>query len=283
MTAAGHALTTALAADVTRLLDAEPDVRADEPDSVHQMRVATRRLRSVLRSYRRLFAAGPAAEIRAELKWFAELLGVARDAEVRGERFTALLAGLDDVPDEVTATLVGAEHAAYTAAHTRILTELDTRRYRALRKTLSAWSSEPPLRRKRANSPAADAFRDILDRDRDRLRALVLSEPTATPADRVELLHDIRKAAKRLRYSADAAADILGTDATDLGKRAKNLQTVLGDHRDAVESGQAVVARATGTHGRTAEVFELLADTEADAAGKALARYPAAAAFVTGP
>ncbi|MGW5309788.1 CHAD domain-containing protein [Nocardia thailandica] len=283
MTAAGHALTAALAADVTRLLEAEPEVRGDEPDSVHQMRVATRRLRSVLRSYRSVFRAGPAAEVTAELKWLAELLGVARDAEVRGDRFATLLVALDEVPGEVVDALVGAEHDAYAEAHTRVLAELDTGRYTALRDTLSAWRSEPPLRRGRAAAPAADAFAGILDHDRDRLRALVLAEPAAATADRVELLHDIRKAAKRLRYAADAAADVLGDDAAELGKRAKQLQTVLGDHRDAVESGAVLRARAEGAHGRAAEVYEILVDTEADAAGRALARYPAAAAFVTGP
>ncbi|MFD5177123.1 CHAD domain-containing protein [Nocardia sp. NPDC058379] len=278
---AGKAVVAALRDDIDRLLAAEPDVRADAYDSVHQMRVATRRLRSVLRSYRRLFDADAAAATEAELKWLADLLGVARDAEVRAERFTDLLAAHEQVPDEVTRALVGASRDAYTSAHAEVLTALDGKRYRRLTKTLTAWRTDPPLDRDLARTPASAAFDDVLRRDRKRLRKLVFAEPTAAPADRVELLHDIRKGAKRLRYSCEAAGEVLGTDATDLGTRAKRLQTVLGDHRDAVESREAILAAAATAPGSTATLYELLADTEEVAAGQAIARYPAAAAFVS--
>lgn len=88
---AGTALITALGDDVDRLTAAEPDVRADADDSVHQMRVATRRLRSVLRSYKTLLQRDPVTAANIELKWLADLLGVARDAEVRADRFVTLL------------------------------------------------------------------------------------------------------------------------------------------------------------------------------------------------
>ncbi|MFE3731774.1 CHAD domain-containing protein, partial [Nocardia sp. NPDC059154] len=104
-TTAGPALVDAVAADVDRLCTAEPDVRQDLPDSVHKMRVATRRLRSVLKSYRRVLRRKPVGEITDELRWLAGLLGVARDAEVRAERFAALL-GDTGVPfDEQTVPL----------------------------------------------------------------------------------------------------------------------------------------------------------------------------------
>lgn len=278
---AGKAVVAALREDIDRLFDAEPDVRADAYDSVHQMRVATRRLRSVLRSYRRLFDADEAAATEVELKWLADLLGVARDAEVRGERFTDLLAGYDEVPTEVTDALVGASRAAYTEAHAAVLTALDDKRYRRLRKVLKTWRTDPPLAPELARDDAAEVFDNVLRRDRKRLRKLVFAEPTATPADRVELLHDIRKGAKRLRYSCEAAGTVLGADATDLGARAKRLQSVLGDHRDAVESREAILVVAAGTHAPASTIYELLADTEEAAAGRAIAHYPAAAAFIS--
>ncbi|TCJ93454.1 CHAD domain-containing protein [Nocardia alba] len=280
-TKAGKAVVAALREDIDRLFDAEPEVRADADDSVHQMRVATRRLRSVLRSYRILFDAEEAAVTAAELKWLADLLGVARDAEVRAERFTDLLADFDRAPAEVTDALVGASRSAYTDAHAQVLSAMDTKRYRRLRKVLKTWRTDPPLAPELARDKATEVFDKVLRRDRKRLRKLVFAEPTATPADRVELLHDIRKGAKRLRYSCEAAGSVLGADATDLGSRAKRLQTVLGDHRDAVESREAIMAVAVGTHSAAATVYELLADTEEAAAGRALSRYPAAAAFVS--
>ncbi|MGW6427256.1 CHAD domain-containing protein [Nocardia sp. NPDC055053] len=278
---AGKAVVAALGEDIDRLLAAEPDVRADADDSVHQMRVATRRLRSVLRSYRDLFDDHQAAATVTELKWLADLLGVARDAEVRAARFQDLLAGHEEVPTEVTEALVGASRDAYTDAHAIVLTELDGMRYRHLAEVLRAWRTEPPLAADLAHEKASHVFDKIVRHDRKRLRKLVFAEPTAAPAERVEILHDIRKGAKRLRYCCEAAGEVLGADATDLGTRAKRLQTVLGDHRDAVESREAILAAAAGSHGSTATLYELLADTEEAAAGRSLARYPATAAFVS--
>jgi CHAD domain-containing protein len=308
MAGAANALVTALGDDVDRLLAAEPEVRANDDDSVHQMRVATRRLRSVLRSYRSLFEQAPAATMGDELKWLAGLLGVARDAEVRAERFTALVAEHARPAESgtsarepatkaeanraeltaadivfLTTELVGAEQARYARAHAEILTELDGDRYRKLREELSIWRTDPPLHPTKADRPAPKAFERVLRRDRKRLRRLVFAEPVVPATERVELLHDIRKGAKRLRYSCEGAAQTLGEAATELGSSAKRLQTVLGDHRDAVESREAILVHAAESAARSPAraLYEILADAEEIAAGKALARYPAAAAFVS--
>ncbi|MFD6160473.1 CHAD domain-containing protein [Nocardia sp. NPDC060256] len=287
---AGKAIVAALSDNVDRLLAAEPEVRADEPDSVHQMRVATRRLRSVLRSYRGLFERTPARTMGDELKWLAGVLGVARDAEVRAERFETLLTkhGQQSEHSEadlelVTARLVTAENARYSVAHADVLLALDSVRYRELRDELTKWRTEPPLRSSRAEVPAAEFFNVVLERDRDRVLGLIEQETTVTPAERVELLHDIRKSAKRLRYSCEAAEPILGTDASDLGTRAKRLQTVLGDHRDAVESQHAIygIAADAGAAGEDTALYRILAGAEDTAARQALTRYPEAAAALS--
>ncbi|WP_063059827.1 CHAD domain-containing protein [Nocardia sienata] len=284
--AAADALTDALRADIERLLTAEPEVRADADDSVHQMRVATRRLRSVLRSYKKLLDPDSDNRMRTELAWLAGLLGVARDAEVRAGRFAALL---DRYADSESAALeptrdrlVRAERDRYAAAHAEVLTALDSDRYRAMRRELKQWCETPPLRESVDATPAGEMFEKVLRKDRKRVRSLVRAEPTVAPADRVELLHDIRKSAKRLRYSCEAATAVLGDTAADLGKRAKHLQTVLGDHRDAVESYDALRARAAEARaaGEDTTLFETLADAEDTAAGRHLAQYPAAAAAI---
>ncbi|WP_245562511.1 CHAD domain-containing protein [Nocardia araoensis] len=279
----------ALREDIDRLLTAEPEVRADAEDSVHQMRVATRRLRSVLRSYGELLAKKPVATMGAELKWLAGLLGEARDAEVRADRFATLLADQAEradpaALDAVTARLVDAERERYRAAHDEVLTALDGARYRELRDELSGWRTDPPLRHARAAAAAADVFREVLRRDLDRVESLIRAEPTVDPLERVELLHDIRKSAKRLRYSCEAAQQILGDDAADRGVRAKKLQTVLGDHRDAVESHDAILHRAgeAAAAGEDAGLYEMLAAAEDAAAGRELSRYPATAAALFG-
>ncbi|WP_312884459.1 CHAD domain-containing protein [Nocardia barduliensis] len=289
VTTAADALIGALRDDIDRLSAAEPEVRADAEDSVHQMRVATRRLRSVLRSYGSLLAKKPAAAMNAELKWLAGLLGEARDAEVRADRFAALLAEHGEradpaALDAVTARLVNAERDRYRAAHDEVLAALDGERYRALREELLRWRTDPPLRHSRAEALATDVFEQVLRRDLDRVAALVRAEPSVDPHERVELLHDIRKSAKRLRYSCEAAEQVIGADAADRGSRAKKLQTVLGDHRDAVESHEAIVRRAAeaAAAGEDASLYDILAAAEDAAAGRELSRYPATAAAVAG-
>ncbi|RJO69047.1 CHAD domain-containing protein [Nocardia panacis] len=291
--AAGPALVTALGEEVDRLLAVEPEVRADADDSIHQMRVATRRLRSILRSYRGLFEEAPVAARQEELAWLAAVLGVARDAEVRADRFAELLA--TEMPGArgkstssgpmtplraVATDLVEAERTKHRTAHARVLAALDSGRYHRLRTELRAWRTEPPLRADRADRPAVHVFEKVLRRDRKRLRRLVYAEPAAPAAERIELLHDIRKSAKRLRYSCEDAAAVLGPEATELGRHAKRLQTVLGDHRDAIESRDALLSHTAEAPVAEATIYRTLAEAEDRAAVRALADYPDAAAFV---
>lgn len=290
-TAAGSALIDAVAADVDRLCTAEPDVRQDLPDSVHRMRVATRRLRSVLKSYRKIMRRKAIGEITDELRWLAGLLGVARDAEVRADRFAALLGDTAAPFDEQTvplgeksapspdfgARLVAEERRFYAGAHAAAVDAFDSRRYRHLIARLHTMIDKPPLRPAQAREPATEVFTAVLRHEFRDLRRLVRIEPTLSEADRVEHLHDIRKAAKRLRYSAEAATAVLGAPATELAKRAKNLQGVLGDHRDAVES-----LATLRTHASDAKEsgYQRLCDAEEAAAAKALEQYPAATDFL---
>lgn len=292
--AAGSALIDALDDDVDRLLRAESEVRADRPDSVHAMRVATRRLRSLLRSYRGLLRRAPVREIRDELRWLASLLGAARDAEVRADRFEALLEGVPAASDgaaqrRTIQRLVRTERMHYSAAHRVIVEELDGARYAHLVAALRELRSRPPLRPRRAAEQAGHAFGSVLRNDFGDLRRLVGDEtaprPDAATTDdeRIEHLHDIRKSAKRLRYSAEAAARVLGDPATELADRAKKLQSVLGDHRDAIETMDTI--RTTAARARTADTspYDRLYRSEADAARKALEQYLPATEFVRLP
>src|SRR5207245_5112768 len=98
---AGDAVRAALAAGVTRLLRHDPGVRiGDDLEDVHQARVATRRLRSDLRTFRALLDPEQSGSLRDELKWAADLLGDLRDADVLLERLRRqadLLPGRDAV------------------------------------------------------------------------------------------------------------------------------------------------------------------------------------------
>src|SRR5262249_28461728 len=82
--AAGRAPT---AGSVTRLLSHDPGVRlGDDPEDVHQARVATRRMRSDLRTLRDFVNPESGAALRAELAWLADVLGAVRDPDVLVDR-----------------------------------------------------------------------------------------------------------------------------------------------------------------------------------------------------
>ena len=112
------------------LIALDPAVRRDLPDSVHRMRVATRRLRSALRSYGKVLDRAATDPLGAELKWLAGELGADRDHEVLTDRLTAAL-------DELPRTLVDGpvhtrlrtwSHARHTGSRRRLVAVLDGRR-----------------------------------------------------------------------------------------------------------------------------------------------------------
>lgn len=272
---AAEAVVAAVRSDVDRLVGAEPSVRADAYDSIHQMRVATRRLRSVLRSFRGVFDKETVSGLRDELRWLGGVLGVARDAEVRAERFEALLAAEppDLVAEPVSKRLVGAQRQRYAAAHDDVLTALDSPRYATLRAGLAGLLSHPDG--PEAGKPSSKVLVRALGREYKRLRNDVRGEFIATGDHEIEALHDIRKDAKRLRYAAEAAAASLGESAELVAADAKKLQGVLGDHRDAVESQQVILdeAQAARAAGEDTFAYGLFYAAEERAARKSLSGY----------
>jgi CHAD domain-containing protein len=229
------------AAQVAALKAADPLVRRDAPDSVHQMRVATRRLRSTLKSFRDVLFAEETSWIGAELKWLGGVLGAPRDAEVLAGRLAASVAQLppDLVLGPVQARLRA--HFAPVEAKTRAaaLEALDSDRYIALLDRLDLLLAEPPLTA-RAGLPASEVVPAAVDRMRRRVRRRMRHAQSIPPgSDRDAALHEARKAAKDARYSAEAASLGFGRPARQFASRMKKIQTVLGDHHD------TVVARGT--------------------------------------
>ena len=99
-----------LKVQVATLRSLEPKVRADEFDSVHQMRVTTRRLRATLRTFGTVIPRPATSQVAAKLTWLGGLLGEARDGEVLPRH---LLASLETVPVEL---LIGPVQARVQAS-----------------------------------------------------------------------------------------------------------------------------------------------------------------------
>jgi CHAD domain-containing protein len=249
---AGDVVLAAVTAHVIALQEWDLKVRRDEPDAVHQMRVATRTLRSALRTFGRVIDREVTGEIATELRWLGGVLAGARDQEVVQERVEACLAGTpgEDVLGPVAAKLSQQFARERTEAHASVLAELDTDRYYALLNALDALVASPPLTpmdRKRART----ALPPLVRRATKKLdKAVVRVDELPDGPERTEALHSVRKAAKRARYAAELVAPVMGKDATRSAKRFKAVQSLLGDHQDAVQTRRFL--RAHGGRGHLA-------------------------------
>jgi len=223
------------AAQVQAIRERDPEVRRDLPDSVHKMRVATRRLRSALATYRPVVDREAGDRIRDELKWFAGELGGARDAEVMREHFEVAVSEqpAELVMGRVAGTINDHLRAVYKQARTEALAALESERYFRLLDTLDELITSPPL--VDADTKAKKQIGDLLTHDWKRMRKAVRRAKSAeTTAEEDHELHEVRKAAKRLRYAAESAEPVLGQEAADLTAQAEEVQEVLGAHQDSV-------------------------------------------------
>ncbi|MCX5208964.1 CHAD domain-containing protein [Kitasatospora sp. NBC_00240] len=248
-TTIGAVVLARLAAQAEVLAALEPAVRADEPDAVHRMRVACRRLRSALQTYRRLFAEGPARELATELKWLGAVLGQARDREVLGERLLADARALppDCRPERTAGRLAAWFRREGDRLRPEVVAALDSTRRRALGADLAALLADPPLRG-RAGRAAVPEFSRIAAREQRRTADRVRTALAAGPGpDGDTALHEARKAAKRARYAAETAEPVAGEAARRYAQRMKAVQELLGEHQDAVVAAAALRDLAAGT------------------------------------
>ncbi|WP_406207443.1 CHAD domain-containing protein [Kitasatospora sp. NBC_01560] len=243
----GAVLLERIGAQAAVLTELDDAVRADEPDAVHRMRVASRRLRSALRTYRRLFAPGATDELVAELRWLGSALGRARDREVLGERLVARARKLPAVcgPERVAAELDQWARAEYRRVRPEVVAALDGPRRRALAEGLAVLLADPPLRG-RAGRAAAPELARVAERERRRTARRVRRALAGGPGQD-EALHEARKAAKRARYAGETALPVGGAAAERYVERLKAVQDVLGEHQDAVVAAAALGAQADGT------------------------------------
>jgi len=215
---------------------AEADVRLGGETGVHDLRVAMRRLRSLLATFRPVFDASVTEPVRTELKQASLQLGQSRDAEVAVDMTERLLAhlGADGLDEEAVAGLRARLRLDATAAGDVVEETLASTRYAATAILVDELVSHPPLTDE-AQREARSAARKRLRHEGRRLTERVEAARAATDADeRAALLHEVRKSAKRLRYAAETAAPVTGKRVHRIGTRAKRVQSAIGLHHDAV-------------------------------------------------
>ncbi|MFF6779943.1 CHAD domain-containing protein [Streptomyces sp. NPDC012510] len=245
------------------IVELDPAVRRDVFDSVHSMRVATRRLRSTFKSFGKVLDRAVTDPIGEELKWLAGELGVDRDQEVLTERLTE---ALDDLPENLIAGPVRtrlrtwAERDGGAGPRRELIDALDGRRYLDLLEALDAVIADPPLLEAAGGDPE-QVITKAVRKDYAKVAALVeeaLAQPAGT--DRDVAMHEARKKTKRTRYAAEAAEPVLGKTAKGIVKDMKSLQSLLGDHQDSVMARETLRDLAFQAHeaGESAFTYGLL-------------------------
>lgn len=260
------------------IIELDPAVRRDLHDSVHSMRVATRRMRSAFRSYGKVLDRAVTDPIGEELKWLAGELGVGRDQEVLAERLTEALDGLPEalLTGPVRDRLRTWSQARGEGSRRHVIAVLDGGRYLGLLAALDGAVDDPPLLKAAAGDPAK-VIAKAVRKDFAKVSALVDQALGLAPgADRDLAMHEARKKAKRTRYAAEAAVPALGGPAAGLVKSMKSLQSLLGDHQDSLMAREALRDLAAQAHaaGESAFTYGVLYGREERHAAEVEAALP---------
>jgi CHAD domain-containing protein len=265
------AILAALEAALSRIRGTEAAARRGEVEGIHRLRTTTRRLRSELRSFREFLDPDWIGPVESELKWLAGLLGDVRDLDVLTARFRKAAAAEEGAGSEELAPLFDDLDARHARASRELRKGLQDDRYRDLLAALQRAIDDPRLADS-AGTPcrtampplAASAWRRL----RKDARALRSSDPD-------QAFHEVRKRAKRARYTAEMVAPVLaGSDARGARRfirRATRIQDVLGEHQDAIVAGNEL-DELLGRHGDDrafAAAARRLLDRQAEAAREA--------------
>lgn len=269
----GQVVLTAIAAQVTELQAADVLLRTGGPDAVHRMRLAARRLCSLLTVP--VLDEEAARSLRAELAELRSCLSTVRDDEVALVR---LRTAVSEQPEElvlgpVAARIQQAALRAAAAGTAQALEVVGYRRYRELLDRLHALLQDPPLSAAAATD-AGKVLRRALGSDARRLRRRTERVQSDGAVDDAAW-HAVRTAAERTRDVAALARPVLGRPAKELDRRLRELLDVLGDRQDAV--GARELCRRLGTAafaaGENAWSYGRLHALEEAAAVRALEGY----------
>jgi CHAD domain-containing protein len=230
---AGEIVMAALRTQVEALQSADIDLRTDRPDAVHQVRVAARRLRSILAAYRSVLEREKTEPIRDELSWLGGEMAQARDDEVALGHLREMVHAQppEHVLGPVAARIQQADLKALAAGRKQSMATLTDNRYLRLLDTLHGLLADPPFT-PAAGDPAKPVLRAAVRKAGKRLRTRLTAMHDADGHGHEPAMHAVRIAAKRVRYATEVGTDVLGKPAKKLVKKAKKVQTVLGEVQD---------------------------------------------------
>jgi len=262
----------AIASGVVRLLRHDAGVRLGEDiEDVHQARVATRRLRSDLRTFRQVLDPEWDASVRDELGWLGAELGTVRDLDVQLARLRGRVSELPEDDRPIGQRFVDELAERRELAREHLLGAMRSDRYLALLDRLVAAARDPAVLPEAGAAPARMALGSVMDRPWKHLKGAL--EGLGEDASDAEL-HLARIRTKRARYAAEAVEPVFGKGARAFARAAADLQDVLGEHQDAVVARTWLRTEVAGG-GRRAFVAGELAMIELRAAERARSEWEA--------
>lgn len=201
------------------------------PEGVHQMRVATRRIRAALRAFADVLPAEEGERLSDEFRWLTRRLGLVRDLDVQ---LANLEAYRRDMDPEGAALLTGYEHHLVETrrrAHRRLRRALESARFGRLQHDLAQFIA-------RADEEKLDREYVAIDEVAGRyvppqLLKIVRRGRRIRPDSPPERLHRLRIEIKRLRYQLEFLAEPYGKPLRKASKSLRRLQDTLGEHQDA--------------------------------------------------
>lgn len=212
------------------LLRAQPS-----PEAVHQLRVGTRRLRSAISTFGDVLADTQLPRLKEELRWLSRAYDRTRNLDVYAET-------LDETGHDLSAAGLAALHKAVQTARSRARREVSEvagcERFRALMLDVTAWMETGEWRgNDAARRPIGPFAKAALDRRR---RTVMKRGARGEETDDAQL-HELRIAAKKLRYAGDAFGSLYGKRRVRaFSDILKVLQTELGELNDIATAGPLV-------------------------------------------
>lgn len=224
---AGHAI---LAYHLKILLANEEGTRNDEDrEALHQMRVATRRVRAALRDFRSAFSDQELAPFIQDIRWLARLLGQIRDIDVFIEWLQSVEQDVSSEMRPYIRRLIGERELVRVRERAALLTAMNSDRYHNFVRSFAAFV-ESDAGNAHCDQDALTGLAIVkigreLQRVRKRGRNADLKHPGR--------LHRLRIEAKRLRYTAEFFSTLFPDHMHKLVKQAQAVQDALGRVHDA--------------------------------------------------
>ncbi len=200
-------------------------VIAGDVESIHQLRVSSRRLRAAIELFSSVLYSGALKVYRRDIPWIAHRAGEVRNCDVMETIFKDRARKLDPALKGALDLIVAAIGAERAAAHNQLIQDLSSKRYRSLVARLSS----PPIKAARATAKFGVATADLLE---PTLRRVVKKGAKLADDAPTTEFHKLRVRIKRLRYVLEMMPATAGKRQRKALARLEEMQEQLGDYND---------------------------------------------------